>query len=491
MSCALFRYLGLKDMVLTYQQIQMKRSVMFSTLVLAAAIACSCAGPVPPVPTPSVDGFEAEVKDAILSAHRQAVAQPESGQASGHLGMVLEAHALYQPAILSYRRAIRLEPDEFAWRYYLALTLQQLSQPEDALKALTEALHKRPDYDPAILKKGELLFQLGRVKESGAAYESLLAREPGSAEALYGLAQVKSAEQDFSSAEDLYRRASQAYPNFGAAYYGLATAGRSLGHEADAAKNFELARRFSGERPPAADPLFDQVAEMATGSYNQLQQVDELLQKGDLEKAASLSQEILRRDPDNMGSLLNLLYIARFLNRLDGMVDAWYARAIRINPEVPYIYNHYGAILLRQGKYDAAAVALHKAIALRPGYSEAHLWLGRTLEAQNHSAGAVEEYRLALAADSSNRAAQIELGRILINLRRDREAIPQLLPALSVDDAQTSFVMVLLGEAYLATGDPAQARQYLEQARGRVRNEGPPQLLAEIDDELRQLPSRP
>jgi len=478
-------------MVLTYQQIQMKRSVMFSTLVLAAAIACSCAGPVPPVPTPSVDGFEAEVKDAILSAHRQAVAQPESGQASGHLGMVLEAHALYQPAILSYRRAIRLEPDEFAWRYYLALTLQQLSQPEDALKALTEALHKRPDYDPAILKKGELLFQLGRVKESGAAYESLLAREPGSAEALYGLAQVKSAEQDFSSAEDLYRRASQAYPNFGAAYYGLATAGRSLGHEADAAKNFELARRFSGERPPAADPLFDQVAEMATGSYNQLQQVDELLQKGDLEKAASLSQEILRRDPDNMGSLLNLLYIARFLNRLDGMVDAWYARAIRINPEVPYIYNHYGAILLRQGKYDAAAVALHKAIALRPGYSEAHLWLGRTLEAQNHSAGAVEEYRLALAADSSNRAAQIELGRILINLRRDREAIPQLLPALSVDDAQTSFVMVLLGEAYLATGDPAQARQYLEQARGRVRNEGPPQLLAEIDDELRQLPSRP
>lgn len=469
----------------------MKRCAMFFTLVLAAGIACSCAGPVPPVPTPSVDGFEADVKDAILSAHRQAVAQPESGQASGHLGMVLEAHALYQPAILSYRRAIRLEPDEFAWRYYLALTLQQLSQPEDALKALTEALHKRPDYDPAILKKGELLFQMGRVKESGAAYESLLAREPSSAEALYGLAQVKYAEQDSASAEDLYRRACQAYPNFGAAYYGLATVGRNLGHEAEAAKNFQLAQRFYGERPPAADPVFDQVSEMATGSYNQLQQVDELLQKGDLQKAASLSQEILRRDPDNMGSLLNLLFMARFLNRLDDMVDAWYARAVRINPEVPYIYNHYGAVLLRQGKYDAAIVALHKAIALRPGYSEAHLWLGRALEQQHHSAEAVEQYRLALEADSSNRGAQIELGRILINLRRDREAIPRLLPALSVDDAQTSFVMVLLGEAYLATGDPAQARQYLEQARGRVRNEGPPQLLAEIEDELRQLPSRP
>jgi tetratricopeptide (TPR) repeat protein len=485
------RHLGLKDMVITYQQIQMNRSVIFSTVVLAAAIACSCAGPVPPVPTPLVDGFEGDVKDAILSAHRQAVAQPESGQASGHLGMVLEAHAQYQPAILSYRRAIRLDPDEFSWRYYLALTLQQLSQQEDALRAITEALHKRPDYDPAILKKGELLFQLGRIKESGAAYESLLAREPNSAEALYGLAQVKYSEQDFASAEDLYRRACQAYSNFGAAHYGLATANRNLGHEAEAAQNFALARRFSGDRPPAADPLFDRVAELATGSYNQLQQVDELLQKGDLEKAAGLSQEILRRDPDNMGSLLNLLFIARFLNHLDDMVDAWYARAVRINPEVPYIYNHYGAVLLRQGKYDAAVVALRKAIALRPGYSEAHLWLGRAFEQRHLSAEAIEEYRLALAADSSNRGAQIELGRILINLRRDREAIPQLLPALSVDDAQTSFVMVLLGEAYLATSDPAKARQYLEQARGRVSKEGPPQLLAEIEDELSQLPSRP
>ncbi len=140
-----------------------------------------------------------------------------------------------------------------------------------------------------------------------------------------------------------------------------------------------MAQRFYGERPPAADPVFDQVAEMATGSYNQLQQVDELLQKGDLQKAASLSQEILRRDPDNMGSLLNLLFMARFLNRLDDMVDAWYARAVRINPEVPYIYNHYGAVLLRQGKYDAAIVALRKAIALRPGLLGGSLvaWEGR------------------------------------------------------------------------------------------------------------------
>ncbi len=474
---------------------------MFCTLVLAAGFACSCASPVPPVPTPSLDGIDAEVRDAILAAQREAVAQPKNGQATGRLGMVLQAHALYQPAMLCYQRAIRLEPDEFAWRYYLALTLQKQSQPEDALKAISEALKKRPDYDPALLKKGELLFQLGRIDESGAAYEAVLAQEPDSAEALYGLARVKYAREDMPAAEDLYRRACQAYPTFGAAYYGLAEVGRSLGHDAESAKNRDLAKRYSDDRPPVHDPELDEVAKLYTGVFRRLEEAAELIRRAtssgaqpdtaSLEKAASLSQEALSRDPDNLNALLDLLYLARYLNRFDGQVDGWYAKAVRSNPQVADVYSHYGVVLMRQGKRDAAIVALRKAVALRPSDSEDHLWLGGALEEQNHAAEAVEQYRLALAAKPSNRMAQIELGRALVNLRRFREAIPQLLPALNVDDQQTSFVMVLLGQSYLATGDPANARLYLEQARGRVRSEGPPQLLATIESELKQLPPHP
>jgi tetratricopeptide (TPR) repeat protein len=471
----------------------MERTRGFSVSILAAVLVCYCAGPVPPLPALSADGFEPEVRDAVLSAQRQAVEQPKSARASGHLGMVLQAHALHQPAMHSYRRAIRLDPDEFAWRYYLALTLRQLSQPEDALKVLSEALRKRPDYAPAILKKGELLFQLGRVRESGVVYESLLKREPDSAEGLYGLARAKYSQQGAASphaseeAEDLYRRACQAYPNFGAAWYGLALANRSRGHQDESQKNFALARRFSGDRPPAMDPLLGQVSELATGSYNQLRLASDLIQKGELDKAARVSQEILERDPGNISALMNLIYVSRFMGRFDDKVDDWFAQAVRIDPGIPYIYNHYGAGLLRRGKLDAAVAALRKAIALRPGYAEAHLWLGEALETQRHSAEAVEQYRLALEADSSNRLARVQLGRILIDLHRDRDAIPQLLPALTVDDEQTSLVMVLLGEAYHSTGDPANARRYLEQAHGRVRAEGPPQLLAEIEDELKQL----
>lgn len=462
-----------------------------TALIVAALYCVSCAGPVPPIPTISVEGFDPEVRNAIETAHQQAVAQPESGQASGRLGMVLHAHALYPPAALSYERAVRLEPKEFSWPYYLALVQQLLSQPEKALDSFATALRIRSEYAPAILKRGDLLFQLGRIKESGEAYESVLAQDTRSAEALYGLARVKYAAKDLAAAEDLYRRACQAYPAFGAAYYGLGLVSRSHGNEAESIKYFEQAQLHSADRPPAADPVFNQVAELATGVYYHLAQGDQLAHKGEMEKAALLNEEMLKRDPENFTFVLNLLYLSRFLDRFDdGELETLYTKAKRLDPEVPLIYDYYGAALARQGKYEAAAAALRKAIELNPESGEPHAVLAEILERQNRAAEAIEQYQRALAAQSSDRATQMKLWRALIVQGRGREAIPQLLPSLRLDDSYASLRLVLLGEAYRTTGEAGKARDYLEQARTRVRTEGPPGLLGQIDQELKELPRR-
>src|SRR5579859_5348346 len=130
----------------------MKRGVALTVSILASLFAESCGGPVPPLPTLSVEGLDAEVREAILTAQKQAEAAPSSGQASGHLGMVLQANSLNQPALLSYQRAIRLDPRGFSWRYYSAVVLQQLSQPEKALDALAGALRIRSGYAPAVIR---------------------------------------------------------------------------------------------------------------------------------------------------------------------------------------------------------------------------------------------------------------------------------------------------------------------------------------------------
>ena len=459
--------------------------------VLAALIAVSCKGPVPPVPAPRVEGFDAEVRDAILTAYRQAAAEPSSGQASGRLGMVLHAHGVYQTAAFCYQRAIRLEPKEFAWRYDLALVFQQLSEPGQALAALTAALRLRPDYAPALLRKGDLLFQLGRLPESGEVYKALLADDPGSALTLYGLARVKFALGDLQAAEDFYSRASRAYPTFGAAYYGLATAEKSLGKEADSARNFGLAQRYGNDHPPAADPVGEQVAAMATGVYYHLAQGDQLARQGRLDEAARLNEAVLQQDPESLTAMLNLLYLARFVPHLDPQLEDLYARARRINPQVPLIYDYYGAALARQGKYDAATAALRKAIELRPDSAEPHAVLAEVLERQNRPAEAIDQYQRALAAQASDRVLEMKLWRLLIIHGQSREAIPQLIAALPLEDSYSTLRLILLGEAYRTTGEAATARQYLEQARDRVRREGPPNLLAQIDQELAQTVLRP
>lgn len=460
-------------------------------LILAAVLVSSCAGPVPPVPTVRVDGFDPEVRDAIQTAQQQAATDPSNAQASGRLGMVLQAHAVYQPAIQAYERAIRLDPKEFAWRYDLAVTFQQLSESEKALDALSAVLKIRPDYAAALLRKGDLLFQLRRFKESGDIYKSMLAEDPGSAVALYSLARVKFAQNDMAGAEDFYNRACRAYQTFGAAYYGLGTVQRSLGKDAESEQNFDLAQRYGSDHPPIADPVGDQVRAMATGIYYHLAESDQLARNGRVEDAARLNEAVLEHDPENLTALLNLLYLARLTDGLDARLDDLYSRATRINPQVPLIYDYYGAALARQGKYDAAATALRRAIELRPDSQEPHGLLGQILERQNRPADAIAEYQRALAAQSSAVPVQMSLWRLQIIQGQGRAVIPQVLEALATPDKYSALRLVLLGEAYRTTGDIAKARQYLEQARDRVRREGPPGLLAQIDQELGQVAPRP
>ncbi len=409
--------------------------------------------------------------------------------------MVLEANSLYLPASLAYQRAIRLEPKEFAWQYYSALTLEQLFRTKEALDAVSAALRIRPDYVPAVLKRGELLFKLGRLQESRATLESLLAQDPKSASTLYALAQVKYAQEDLTSAEDLYRRACEAYPKFGAAYYGLAETGKRLGHDAESAKDFELAKRYKGDGPDAGDPVLNQMLGLATGLLTRVLQAQQMVRQGQFEEASRLFREVLKRDPNNLDSLyglLNLFYQAPLVVQPSGgEVESFYASARRIAPQDPQLYLYYGAALTRQNKYDQAVTAFNKAIELKPDYVDAHMFLAAISEKENQPAQAVGHYRLALAAQPSYRPAQLQLGRLLVTLHRYREAIPELLPAIQVEDPDTPIAMVFLAQAYSKSGDVEKAVKYLELARTRVLKTGPPELLGQIEQGLSQLGARP
>ncbi|HUA17254.1 MAG TPA: tetratricopeptide repeat protein [Bryobacteraceae bacterium] len=460
--------------------------------LMAGVFNVSCSRPIPPVPAVSLEGLDPDVRAVIEKSRDQAVAEAKSGQASGRFGMVLEAHTLYLPAALAFERAIRLDPQQFAWRYYLAVAQEYAAQPEQALAAVTDALRIRPDYKPAVLKRGALLLKLGRFQESEAVLKPLLAQNPGSAETLYTLGRVKFAQGDFPAAEDLYRRASEAYPTYGAAWFGLAEAGRRLGHNEESERSFRLAESYKDRNPPSEDELLREMLKLATGIENRLAEAKRLMDRRQFDEASRIYKEVLTTHPDNIDSLVNLLYMAQFPNQSSPEeVEALYATASRVSPDVPQVYLYYGTALAAQGKYEAAAAAIEKGIALKPDDGEAQSWLADIMMRQHRPAQAIEHYRRALTVDPSFRPARLMLAQLLINTGRSGEAIPVLLPALQRNDKVTPLFLMTLAQAYANTGDPAKAIERLKQARPLVVQSGPPNLLAQIDQGLAQLGSHP
>ena len=452
----------------------------------------SCARPVPPVPNVPTSGLDSDVRVAIEKARDEAVAQPKNAQASGRFGMVLLAHTLYEPAVLAFERAVALDTKEFAWPYYLAVAQEYASRPEQALTAVSDALRIRPDYAPAALRRGALLLKLGRFKESDAVLEPLLAQDPNSSEILYNLGRVKFAQGDFPAAEDLYRRACQAYPTYGAAWFGLAETERRLGRRAESENDFRLAESYKDRKPPSQDQLIADVQKLATGIETRLTEAKRLMDQRRFDEASRIYRDLLSSHPDNPDCLVNLLYMAQFPNQSSPQeVETLYATASRVSPNIPKVYLYYGTALASQGKYDAAVVAIKKGIALKPDDGEAEAWLADVFMRQHRLADAIEHYRLALKVDPSFRPARLMLGQILITTGRSGEAIPVLLPALQGNDKNTPIFLMTLAQAYANTGNRAKAIENLKQARPLVLQSGPPDLLSQLDRGLAQLGSQP
>jgi tetratricopeptide (TPR) repeat protein len=461
-----------------------------ATVILAALLELSCSKSVPPVPVVQVDGLDADVRNAIIKARDEAVAQPKSAQASGNLGMVLEAHTLYQPAVLAFQRAVRLDPKDFAWRYYLALCLEGTGQPDQALASVSEGLRIRPDYAPAILKRAELLLKLGRFPESAAALEPFLAKNPSSPLALYILGRVKFAQQDFAGANDLYRRATEAWPTYGSAWFGLGETSKRLGRDAETEKDYQLAETYKDHYPPAGDELYLQMTKLATGIENRLAEAKRLMNKRDFDRASQIYKEVLKDYPDNLDCLVNLLYIAQFPKQATPEeVEDLYQKARAASPQLAEVYMYHGTALAAEGKYDAAVAELQKAIELKPHNAEIHAWLADVRERQRRPADAIEQYRIAIEEQPDFRIARLELAKNLLYAGRSREAIPVLLPTLQVNDQNTPIAMMFLVQAYVNTGDRATALKYLEQAHQYVLRNGPSNLLPQIESNLRSLGS--
>ena len=94
----------------------------------------------PDLPHLTFDNFLPVVREQVQKAYAAAQASPDDAEASGQLGMVLDAYEQYDSAEVCYRRAHLLDLRSFRWLYYLGWVQEAQGRHEKAAASLGGAV---------------------------------------------------------------------------------------------------------------------------------------------------------------------------------------------------------------------------------------------------------------------------------------------------------------------------------------------------------------
>lgn len=222
-----------------------------------------------------------------------------------------------------------------------------------------------------------------------------------------------------------------------------------------------------------------------------------LLENNDLSEARILLKAALLKEPRNVAALTLAGVAADRQNDL-AAAEKHFALAVRHAPDSAEARNNYGAILLRLKRPVEAAREFSAALAINPNQPSALINLAQikldandltaarqlferakatqpdaeilrsllviSLQKSETARAEIEfgEY-FALAAQSKDRAARLETGRLLLERNLNRAAAQELAAALALD-ASNVETLVLLSQAFLSEKDVRAAGKLLESA---------------------------
>jgi tetratricopeptide (TPR) repeat protein len=431
------------------------------------------------------DNFGPGIRDQVREADEDARRNPGDARKIGRLAMILQTYEEYGLAIPVYERARRLQPHQFQWVYLLSTCQIAFGRYGEAVTTLREALAKQPDYLPAQLKLADSLLATGELNDSRKLYESIIAREPNSAHAHYGLGRVRARSGEVTAVESL-ERACELAPMWGAAHYALALAYRAAGDIAKAAQQMKLYQQSILDRPLVRDPVLNEVAELNSGSAERIRLGVELEAAGKLAESIAEHERALEINPQLSQAHINLIQLYGRTNQ-PAKAEEHYRAALTLNPNLAEAHYNFGIMLQEQKRLAEAAQAFRLAFEANPQMAPAHLNYGALLELEHQFDEAMVHYRIAVENDPSSRQAHFQLARMLIYKGDLQEAIKQLHQTLTPEDSETPRFTYALAAAYSRNGDRENGLKYARIAREKAAALRQTELLLLIERDLKVL----
>ena len=442
--------------------------------------------PPPPLPEVPLESFAPDARDSLSAALERAAANPADAQAAGGLAITLQAWEQWEAAHAAYRRAQALAPDAPDWWYLDGLVLQRLVRHGEAADAFARAVARQPSLLTARARWAEALFDAGRLEESAEIY-TMLAGEPASAPVgALGLGRLAARAGRHAEAVTQFERAIALFPEFGAAYYGLAQSLRALGRRDEARVAIERHQAYGPRWPAIDDPLSARVALVRDDPRGHLFRGLRQAELGDLPGAIEAHEEALKRNPSLAQAHVNLISL---YGRTKQWADAerHYRAVVALGYNLDEAHYNYGVLLGLQGRWAEAEAAYRAAIAANPLHAVARNNLGQILEMERKVPEALEQYRHAVAADPRLRIARFNLGRMLLALRQIEQAATEFARLREPQDAESPRYIYGLAVATLQAGRREEGVAIAHEARRLAEKFGQHELVAAIDRDLAGL----
>jgi tetratricopeptide (TPR) repeat protein len=320
---------------------------------------------------------------------------PEESIFFHHLGdLYLESDDV-EPAILAYKQANALEPDNPLLHKKLGHAYHQCQDAANAAKNLEKVVDTEiSDFDT--------LYTLGRIYSDESNYmralyyfKGLLTQEPENPYLHSNVAYLLFKMEDYDGAIAEYQDAIR----HGKDPIWTATVAQTLGTiYYQVRQDLEAAARVFGlayQLDPTDLDCLSMLGDIYTEQCN-------------YETAVEVYQHILSMQPDNAECYNYLGYLLWQLDKNDEAIEA-YNKAIALSGDNAIAYNNLGVIYLDEKcQLSNALNMFNRALACKPDYTLARFNVGRALEAMGKTAEAAKSYTAAMSMNEENQELSMD-----------------------------------------------------------------------------------
>lgn len=150
---------------------------------------------------------------------------PKSSELRVELGWVYAQQGKWDLAISEYENALKIDKNNLAAKFNIALVKLQKNDLQEAKKLLEEVVEARKTFTEARLTLGEVLTELKEYDEALKHYEFVLAANPGTVDYIMLIGQVYEKKGELDKAKERYQKAIAYVPDYQPAKDALAKLG--------------------------------------------------------------------------------------------------------------------------------------------------------------------------------------------------------------------------------------------------------------------------